>query len=180
LKPVGFFCLGILALAGMSAHAGPYGFKDFSLGSHITLAANNPKYECRAVTTPTADQICSLGKDESETLAGARVESLFLFYDQSLLTGLTAHVPETAFHTVVSALETKYGPSARRTETLRNLKGDAFENQIHTWHQSGQSITAQRYAGRLDRASVRIADDQAVQRVQHRRAVLKHNPAGDL
>lgn len=181
MKRIGLvFGLASLAFMGHAALADTYGFKGFNLGSHITLAASNPKYDCRTVTTPTADQICSLGKDETETLAGARVESLFLFYDQSRLTGLTAHVPEAAFQGVVSALETKYGPSARRTETLRNLKGDTYENHIHAWRQAGQSIVAQRYAGRLDRSSVRIADDAAAQRVQQRRAALKQNPAGDL
>lgn len=172
-------CCAGLAFA-LPAQAEGYGFKGVTLGSHIGLVANDPKYDCRYVTTPTADRVCGLRKDETETMAGARVDSVFYYYDQSALTGIVIHLPEEQFQSVVAALTTKYGNAARSTETLRNLKGRPFENHIYRWHQPGQSIVAQRYSGRLDRASVRIADDLAAGRIKERRERLAREPQQDL
>lgn len=162
------------------AQAEPYGFKGLALGSHVKQIADNPKYDCRAVLTPSADRICSLGKDETETMAGVPVRSVFYFYDQSLLTGVVVHLDETRFQTVLAALASKYGPSVRTTETVKNLGGKPFENQIHTWRQNGESIVAQRYSGRLDQSSIRILDDTAAARIKERREQTARQPERDL
>lgn len=164
----------------LPALAESYGFKGVALGSHIGLVASDPKYDCRYVMTPIADRVCGLRRDETETMAGARVDSVFYYYDQSALTGIVIHLPEEKFQSVVAALAAKYGSAARSTETLKNLKGKPFENHIYTWRQPGQSIVAQRYSGRLDRASVRIADDLAEGRIKERRQRIAREPKQDL
>lgn len=169
---------GLLASPAVLAES--YGFKGVVLGSHVSQIANNPKYDCRAVKTPTADRVCGLRKDETETMAGVPVDAIFYFYDQSALTGISIHLPEKHFKAVVSALTSKYGASARSVETVKNLGGDPFENHIHSWHQEGQSMVAQRYSGRLDKSSVRISDDNADQRIKERRERIKQKPASDL
>jgi hypothetical protein len=182
--PLKLRLIHLLAAAGLliaaTAQAESYGFKTATLGSHLGLIANNPKYDCRAVKTPTADRVCSLGKDETETMAGVPLRSVFYFYDQSALTGIVIHLDEARFQTVVDALATKYGPAKRSSETVKNLSGKAFENVIHTWRQGNESIVAQRYSGRLDQSSIRISDDTATARIKQRREQNTRQPERDL
>lgn len=160
--------------------AEPFGFKGVLLGSHIGQIANNPKFTCNPARTPTADRICSLGKDESETIAGGRLDSLFYFYDQSTLTGITLSLDEKHFQAMVKALEGKYGAPERTAEPVKTLSGTASENVIHTWRQPGQSIVAQRFAGRIDKSSLRISDDTAPSRIKQRREQTEKQPHRDL
>jgi hypothetical protein len=168
-----------LLLSGL-AQAEPYGFKGATLGSNVGLIASNSKYGCRSVKTPSGDRICSLLKDETETMAGVPVDSLFYFYDQSALTDIVIGLDEKNFELVVKALGAKYGIPARSTEIVKNLKDRSFENHIYTWHQPGESIVAQRYSGRLDRSSIRIRDETAAQRIRLRRELIEKQPQQDL
>ena len=63
---------------------------------------------------------------------------------------------------------------------IKNLKGEAFENLIYTWRAKGESIVAERYSGRIDRSSVRIAEDAAAQRIRARREAATREPGKDL
>jgi hypothetical protein len=172
--------LASVLLASASALAGDYGFKGVNLGSHVSLIANNPKYDCKAVITPTADRICNLRKNETETIAGAPVASLFYFYDQAILTGISIGLEEKYFQSAIDALGGKYGPPTLAKANLKNLKGQDFENRIYTWRVQGESIVAERYSGRLDRSSVRISQDGAADRIRQRRDTLTRQPHKDL
>jgi hypothetical protein len=167
-------------LAAPSVLAGQYGFKGIHLGSHIGQIANNPKYDCKAVTTPTADRICSLRKDEVETIIGVPLASVFYFYDRAVLTGISIGLEEKHFQNVIAALSEKYGAPALVKAPLKNLKGQAFENHIYTWRSQGESIVAERYSGRLDRAALRITEDHAAQRIRAQRDALAREPRKDL
>ncbi len=156
------------------------GFKGVELGSGLALIASNPKYECHIVSTPIADKVCSLRAQEKETIAGAPIDSIFYFYDQASLTGIVVNLPETHFQPVTVALSEKYGKPASKTESVKNLKGVSHENRIHRWTMPEGSLLAERFAGRLDKSSIRITDDSAAQRVQQRRALLAKDPRKDL
>lgn len=173
------------ALAGASliaaaAQAGDYGFKGVNLGSHIGAIANHPKYDCKPVATPIADRVCGLRKDEVETIAGVPVVSVFYFYDQAVLTGISIGLEEKHFQAVAAALGGKYGQPVLTKATLKNLKGQSFENHTYTWRAKGESIVAERYSGRLDRSTVRISEDAAAQRIRQQREALAREPRKDL
>jgi len=150
--------------------AEPLGFKGQAIGASNTSVIRDPRFDCREVRTPTADQVCTLRPKEQETIAGVRVDSLYYFYDRARLTGITLSVPEGRFQAVVQALETKYGPAQARGEQVKNLKGESFENRTLTWRQGGARLEAQRYAGRLDQSLIRLSDEAAAERVRQRRA----------
>lgn len=170
-----------LLLAAMPASADEkLGFKGVELGSSLSQIASNPKYECHIVSTPIADKVCSLRAQEKETIAGAPIDSLFYFYDQSGLTGIVVNLPETHFQPVIAALSEKFGAPALKTEIVKNLKGVAHENQSYRWQRPEGSLQAERYAGRLDKSSIRFTDDNAAQRVQQRRTLLAKDPRKDL
>jgi hypothetical protein len=166
-------------LAG-GAVAGDYGFKGISLGSHVGQIATNPKFNCQSVSTPTADRVCALKKDEVETMAGVPVASVFYFYDQTTLTGISIGLDEKHFQAVVTALTGKYGSPALAKSQIKNLKGVAFENLVYTWRAKGESIVAERFSGRLDRSLIRIAEDGAAQRIHARRESAAREPGKDL
>ena len=155
-------------------------FKGVELGSSLAQIASNPKFDCRIVTTPIADKVCSLRSRETETIAGAPIDSLFYFYDQAGLTGIVINLDEKHFQPVVAALTDKFGGPSLKTETLKNLKGVTFENRIYQWTKPEGSLKAERYAGRLDKSMIRFADDSATQRVQQRRTLLKKDPRKDI
>lgn len=180
LFSAGLSALAILLATPADAAPEPYGFKGVNLGSHIRLIAENPKYDCRAVITPTADHICTLRKHDSETLAGRPVGSLFYFYDQAALTGIAIGLDEQHFQPAMQALGEKYGPPACRSEAIRNLNQQSFQNQTCTWHRSGQSIVAERYSGRLDKSTIRISDDTAATKIKQRREQMAKHPQRDL
>lgn len=171
----------VLALfISLNVQAAPYGFKGIELGSHLSQIASNPKFDCRAVTTPSADRVCGLRKDETETIAGIHVDSLFYFFDQSSLSGISISLDEKHYEAVVKALKDKFGTPQRSTETVKTLSGQSHENIVYRWHQPDQSIIAQRYAGRVDKSSVRILDDSTPQRIKQRREQIARQPHTDL
>lgn len=175
------FC-AVLLFSGLprAALAEAYGFKGVLLGSHANQIASNPKFACQVVKTPTADRVCALGKDDSETIAGVPVRSLFYFYDQATLTGITVSLEEKHYQAVIDALTQKYGAPTRNVESIKTLSGESHQNIIHRWRQPGQSIVAQRYAGRIDQSSVRISDDTAAERIRQRREAIARDPKLDL
>ena len=157
-----------------------FGFKGIALGSNLAHLASNPKYDCRVVTTPISDTVCSLHAREKETIAGASIDSVFYFYDPTGLTGITINLPETGFQPVITALSQKYGTPSLKTETVKNLKGKTYENRTYRWTRPQATLHAERYAGRIDKSVIRYVDETAAQRNQERRATLKKNPGQDL
>ena len=170
----------LIAAAPTWADAGKLGFKGVELGSGLAQIASNPKFDCRVVTTPIADKVCSLKPKETETIAGAVVDSLFYFYDQNSLTSIVVNLAEKHFQPVVAALTEKYGNAALKSATVKNLKGVAYENRTYRWVRPEGSIQAERYAGRIDKSVIRFTDDSAAQRIQQRRALLAKDPRKDL
>ncbi|MCP5279968.1 MAG: hypothetical protein H6935_16680 [Thiobacillus sp.] len=157
--------------------AEPLGFKGHSIGTSSVAVTRDPRFDCRVVRAPTADQVCSLRPKEQETIAGARVASLYYFYDQARLTGITISLPESHFQAVAQALEAKYGPAQTSVEAVKNLKGDSFENRTLTWRQGEARLQFQRYAGRLDQSLLKLNDEAAAERIRQRRS---RDPGQDL
>ncbi len=180
LVAIPFSAIAMTLLLAAPAQAGDYGFKGINLGSHVSQIVGNPKYDCKSVSTPTADRVCGLKKDEVETMAGVPVASVFYFYDQTALTGISIGLEEKHFQAVVTALTGKYGTPVLAKTQIKNLKGVAFENLVYTWRAKGESIVAERYSGRLDRSLIRITEDGAVQRIRARRESVAREPGKDL
>jgi len=74
----------------------------------------------------------------------------------------------------------KFGSPSLQTETVKSLKGVAYENRTYRWTKPEGSLQAQRYSGRLDKSVIRFTDDSAAQRIQQRRALLAKDPRKDL
>lgn len=175
---------GLAAWSAAAVMAAPpaerFAFKGIELGSAIALVASNPKFECRSASAPAADTICGLRPKETETVAGVPVRALFFFYHGGKLTGIALHIDEKHFAQVADALRGKYGEAPVQTETIRNLKGVAFENRTYAWKSASESLTAQRYAGRVDQSALRYSADELIRRIEARRAAVAKDPRQDL
>jgi hypothetical protein len=187
LLPLRIARLGILAGCLPAALAtaaeqptGKFGFKGLELGSGIAAVAGNPRYACHAGSSPGADTVCGLRAREKETIAGAPVRTLFLFYYGGRLTSIAIHLEERHFAQVSEALHAKYGDTPARTESIRNLNGMAFENRTYTWKAPGETLVAQRYAGRVDQSAIRFTADALIQQIEQRRAAVAKDPRKDL
>jgi len=167
----------LMAWAATAGSAEPLGFKGNALGASNASITQDPRFDCRVVRTPTADQVCTLRPKEQETIAGVHVDSLYYFYDRARLTGITLTLPESQFQVVAQALETKYGTPQIQVQKIKNLSGDTFENRTLTWRQGDARLLAQRYAGRLDQSLIRFSDEAAPERIRQRRAL---SPNQDL
>lgn len=174
-----FAALAALLLA-LPAAAESYGFKGATIGSSLSLMTSNPLIECIPSSVPTADHICFLGKGAAETIADSPVDSIFYFYFQNRLTGITISFEEKDFENVVKALQNKYGTPTRQSETVKTLAGKTYENVTYRWQQAGQSIKAERYAARIDKSSIQISDDGAELRVKQFREHAVKRSGDDL
>ncbi|MEW6676353.1 MAG: hypothetical protein AB1421_00395 [Pseudomonadota bacterium] len=172
-----FAALFSTLLTPLAGATEPLGFKGQAIGTSSLTITQDPRFDCREVHAPTADQVCALRPKEQETIVGVRVSSLYYFYDRARLTGITLSLPETHFAAVARALEEKYGPPQVKAEKIRNLKGSDFENRTLTWRQGDVRLEAQRYVGRLDQSMIRLSDEAAAERIRQRRALA---PGQDL
>ncbi len=185
MKPAaGVAGLVALAWAGLAPGAPPpaehFAFKGIELGSAIADVASSPRFECRTASAPAADTICGLRPKETETIAGAPVRSVFFFYFEGRLTSIAIHVEAKHFGQVADALRGKYGEASEKTESIRNLRGVAFENRTYAWKTATESLTAQRYAGRVDQSAIRYAADELIRSIEARRALRAKDPRKDL
>lgn len=160
------------------ARAERLGFKGLVLGAPLERVASDPRHECRAVATPLGDVICGLRSGESETIAGAPIQSLHYFFDAGRLTGIHLTVAERDYARITQALAGKYGSGASRTEPIKSQGGASHENRVLTWSREGDSLKAERYSGRLDRSLIRYGEDGAEERIRQRRTLK--DPSRDL
>ncbi len=174
--------LAALGLAQSVAAQEPahLGFKGYELGSSVAVAAADPRFECNVATAPGADLICGLKEGRKETLGGAPLRSLFLFYHWGRLTSISAQAEEKHFPQLEDALRHRFGEGRVRSEWVKNLKDKPFENRVRTWQGEGESLVLQRFGGRLDQSSVRFAADARITDIEKQRAAAAKDPRLDL
>lgn len=116
------FLLLILILFSSHIFAEPksLSFKDLEIGSDISDVKADVKYTCKEVTSPLADTICNLNLSEYETIAGAEIKLLLLYYSNRKLNLIDISLEESSFTQVVSALKEKYGRAKFKSEKLQN------------------------------------------------------------
>jgi hypothetical protein len=162
-----------LLLAAAPALAGePFGFKGVTLGSADTAIRQDPRFECRKVDTPSADQICNLRSDQQETIAGVPVASLYYFFDRARLTRIVIGLDSANFQQVADALIARHGQPREINETVKNFKGVSFDDRVLLWTQGDTAIRFQRYAGKVDRSLLQIFDEKAAERIRQRKETV--------
>jgi hypothetical protein len=169
LKP--WLLLLVSTWASNTLAAEPLSFKGLALGSPSTSIVQDPRFDCRNVKTPTADMVCTLLPKQQETLAGVRLQSLYYFFDRARLTGVVASLPESRFQTVTEALASKYGAAEVQKATIKTVDGKTHENNTLTWQQGPMKLTAERYAGQINRSLIRLSDTAAAERIRLRQAI---------
>lgn len=164
-----FVILTILLLAAPgSAQEAPFDFNGIALGSHASSIEGTSRFSCMDPRSPVADRLCRLKPPERETIAGAPVKGLFLYYYSGKLEMITVTLDPNHFPGVVAALTEKYGTGSLETETLKNLTGATFENKIYSWRRNKATLEAQTYGRNLETSSVIYRTDFSLQEYTRR------------
>ncbi|HAM59574.1 MAG TPA: hypothetical protein DCQ64_30860 [Candidatus Rokubacteria bacterium] len=174
-----FTLLLFLASSGY-AQEPPFDFKGIALGSDISSIENTSRFSCRDPQSPIADRVCSLKFGERETIAGASVEVLLLYYYSGKLETISISFSAKHFSEVAAALTEKYGAGSVKTEAVQNRMGATFENKIYSWRRDNATLEAKRYSSKLDRSSVMYRTDFAQQEFARRRGTTVKEKAKDL
>ena len=174
------FALVFLLSSVAFAEEPPFDFKGIALGSDISAIESNSRFSCRNTKDPIADRICSLKRDEHETIAGVRIRSLMLFYYAGKLEAISIWLDEKHFSQVTAALVEKYGQGRTRTEQVHNRLGAAFENKIYSWRRNSATLEAKRYSDTLDMSSVAYKTDFALEEFARRSGTSAKEKSKDL
>jgi len=169
-----------LITSTVSAEEPPFDFKGIALGSDIASIEGTSRFSCRDPQNPIADRICSLKFGERETIAGAPVQVLLLYYYSGKLETISISFEPKHFSEVAAALTDKYGAGSVKTEAVQNRMGATFENKTYSWRRGNATLEAKRYSSKIDRSSVMYRTDFALQEFERRRGTTVKEKAKDL
>lgn len=155
-------------------------FKGIALGSAIATIEDTGRFSCRDPRNPIADRICSLKFNERESIAGAPIRVLVLYYYSGKLETISIAFDEKHFSQVAAALSEKYGQGTLTSETVQNRMGATFENRILSWRRGQATLEAKRYSGKIDTSSVMYRSDFGLQEFARRRKTSVKNSSKDL
>jgi hypothetical protein len=165
-----FAILAVLLLASPgAAQESPFDFQGIALGSDLASIEGTSRFSCVDPQSPVADQLCRLRPGQSETIADAPVNRLFLYYYSGKLEMISVTLDAKHFVAVVAALTRKYGTGSVETETMRNATGAAFENKIYTWRRGSATLEVQTYGRDLETSSMIYRTDFSLQEYTRRR-----------
>lgn len=162
--------LGLLVLlaAPAGAQEAPFELNGLVLGSDQASVEASSRFACADPQSPAADKLCRLRPGQSETVAGAPVKRLFLYFYSGKLEMISVTLDAKYFVDVVTALTKEYGKAAVETETMQNLSGAAFENRIYTWRRGNATLEVQTYGRDLENSSMIYRTDFSLQEYTRR------------
>ena len=175
-----FIILVFLLTSTVSAEESSLDFKGIALGSDIASIEGSSRFSCRDPQNPIADRICSLNFGERETIAGAPVQALMLFYYSGKLETISISFDSKHFSEVAAALTEKYGTGSVKTQTIQNRMGATFENKIHSWRRGIATVETKRYSHKIDRSSVTYYTDFSLKEFARRQGTAVKEKADDL
>jgi hypothetical protein len=156
-------------------------FKGIALGLDLVTIEDTGRFSCRASTNPLADRVCGLKYGERETIAGAPVRTLLLYFYSDRLEMISLSFESQYFSSVTDALAQKYGSAVATSEAVQNRMGATFENRKLEWRKGKATVSARRYAADLDTSSVTYQTDFFLQEFARRRkSSTKSNAKDDL
>ena len=168
------FCLFLLPSI-IFAKEQPFGFKHYTIGDDKSYIPPS-NFICKDSKTPIADQICRY--NSKETIAGAPVQLLLLYYYSDKLENISITFKSDHFSKVVSALSKKYGTGKIKTKAVQNRMGATFENRMHSWSIGNNTLTAKQYSTDLNSSTVYYRVNISLNEME-RRKKSKINPDVD-
>ncbi len=162
--------LGLLVLLATPAAAqeGPFELNGLALGSDLASVEATSRFACADPQSPAADKLCRLQPGQSETVGGAPIKRLFLYFYSGKLEMISVTLDAKYFVDVVTALTKQYGKAAVEAETMQNMSGAAFENRIYTWRRGNATLEVQTYGRDLENSSMIYRTDFSLQEYTRR------------
>lgn len=156
-------------------------FKGVELGSNISIVKDTGRFSChKSEDWNVADVLCTPKYGSTETIAGVPVTFLGFFYYGDNLGSIYITFREHDFAHVAEALVEKYGQAIKKTTLLRNRMGATFENVTYVWRRGSGILIADRYAGTVDKSSVRYQASEAIEEFHRRDKSSVKKGAKDL
>lgn len=165
LAPLGLL---LLLAAPAGAQEAPFDLNGLTLGADLAAVEASSRFSCADPQSPAADKLCRLRPGQSETVGGAPIKRLFLYFYSAKLEMISVTLDAKYVVDVITALTKQYGKAAVETETMQNLSGASFENRIYTWRRGSATLEVQTYGRDLENSSMIYRTDFSLQEYTRR------------
>ena len=147
--------LAFFAFAQASVAEDAYAFKGWKLDEQISNM-NMTGLLCSKGNGIIADKQCiEKAYKSSETIAGAPIQFMVLFFFDDVLSSIAIREDEKYFNQIRDAMIEKYGkPTSENNEPIQNRAGASFDNSILEWDNSVSKIQLKRRSGKIDASSI--------------------------
>lgn len=174
--------LGCVAgLMASEAMAQGLAFKDLVIDGSFAEARKLRDFRCVPPKSHPADVSCTLDSRGNETIAGVPVLSLVMLGYGDLLDTIAVTMAAKDFAEVVNALKERYGTPTRDVPSVvTNRMGASYEQRIYEWRMAEGTISAHRYAGKLEHSTVMYSSVKSLQRWRERTNARTQERAKDL
>jgi hypothetical protein len=123
------------------------------LGARIEQVLNDERYDCGGESACFLLNACALKDASRETLHGASLDSLVLYYAGERVAGIEAQFATEHFERVLDATLHRYG----QAQSLATRRGTAG-NEVYLWQQGHRLLRLERFAAQTGRSSIIIAE----------------------
>lgn len=170
--------LQVLLVTAAPTFAAELEFKGLRPGLPLTDPEN--RFSCEDKKSAFADVRCHLRFSLRETIAGAPAELVIVYLIEEKISSISVLFKNENFDGIKLALQNKYGNGAVSHQTLTNRMGATFDNESVKWVNGSDSMTLQRYSGKIDTGSLEIHNAEAVEKFAERKRKLIIKNASDL
>jgi hypothetical protein len=155
-KAHGIFWAALLAIVAGTVNASDtYGFKVYQLGSDFkVLEEYRPNSGCKTPQDTVAGDKTCFYPDGADSIAGANIKELGLFYYGDKLNFIHLVIDVRDFGTVVEALKDRYGQPIKKTSTVRTKAGVVYTNEQYSWDNRESNIVADLYAESVEKSNI--------------------------
>lgn len=172
----------LIPLCAAAQSVAPFDFKGIQIGMDRAAVTALTPIQC-TTDTPNADgQLHCFGRgDLARTIAGAKLRSLFLVFDEGTLSDIIANFSSDDADAVLTALQSKYGkPDSSLTSDFTTRIGTHYENLRVTWKSGEYRMTYRRFTDSINNSAVSYTSETALRRFMERTDRQKAERAKDL
>jgi len=124
-----------------------------ALGARVDEVLNDERYDCGGESACFLFMACALKDTARETLHGAPLESLILYYAGERMAAIEAQFAPEEFERVLDTLSRQYGQPQ-----LSASNGGTADDEVYLWRQGQRWVRLERFFAQTGRSSIIIAE----------------------